>query len=86
MIEKMLAAHVTMTGLYGMLDDLVKDAERIYCASGNPDDKRRWDKLMQSRAAHVESMCHFAEAGGAEVTPAAEKSTGETLNANRAAL
>lgn len=51
MIDDMLAAHVTMVGLYMMLDDLVAQAERTYCASGKADDKRQWDKLMQSRAA-----------------------------------
>lgn len=86
MTDEMRKAHVTMANLYGMLEALISEAERTYCASGKPDDKRRWDKLMQSRAAHVESMCHFAEAGGAEVTPAAEKNAGEALNANREAL
>lgn len=86
MIDNMLAAHVTMVGLYMMLDDLVAQAERTYCASGKADDKRQWDKLMQSRAALIESMSHFAEAGGAEIVQPAKAPTAETLNANGKAL
>lgn len=82
MIEKMLAAHVTTAGLYGMLNDLVSEAERMYCASGKAEDRRRWDKLMQSRAAVIEAMCHFAEAGGAEIVPSGKAGADENLSAN----
>lgn len=86
MIDEMQAAHVTAAGLYGMLNDLVKDAERTYRASGKADDKRRWDKLMQSRASMVEAMCHFAEAGGAEIVSSGKAGADENLNANGKAL
>ena len=86
MIEEMLAAHVTMTALYGMLNDLVAKGERTYCASGKVEDKLRWDKLMQARASQVEAMCHFAEAGGAEIVQPAKTPPAEPLNANGRAL
>ena len=86
MIEKMLAAHVTMAGLYGMLNGLVSEAERMYCASGKAEDKRRWDKLMKSRASIVEGICHLAEAGGAEIITYGQLKRDETLNANSEAL
>ncbi len=86
MIEEMLAAHVTMAGLYGMLNDLVGKAERTYCESGKADDKFKLDKLTMARSALGESMGHFAEAGGAEIVQPAKTLPGEPLNANGKAL
>ena len=86
MIEEMLEAKAAMPRLYWLLAGLVSDAERTYCASGNADDKHRWDKLMQSRDALIEAMCHFCEAGSADIVPAAKTPPAAPLNANGKAL
>ena len=79
-------AKVDMTRLYWLIESLVRDAERTYCASGKAEDKMRLEKLLQSHAAHVESMVRFGEAGGADIVPAAKAPTAEQLNANSEAL
>lgn len=86
MIEKTLQTHTAMAGLFDMLQGLVSEAERTYCASGKAEDKMRLDKLLQSRAAHVESMVRFGEAGGADIVPATNAPPAAPLNANSEAL
>lgn len=86
MIVKMLEAKAAMTKLYHLMIDIVSEAEGAYCASGKLEDRMRLAGMMQSRAALIESMGHFAEAGGAEIVQPAKAPTGETLNANGKAL
>ena len=86
MIKKMLQSKAYMTSLHMLLIDLVNDAERTYCASGKAEDKMRLEKLLQSHAAHVESMVRFGEAGGAYLAPATKAPPAEHLNANSEAL
>lgn len=75
-----------MTAIWTTLNEMIVVAERTYCASGKAEDKMRWDKLLQSHAAHVESMVRFGEAGGADIVPATNVPPVEPLNANGRAL
>lgn len=75
-----------MTAIWTTLNEMVGVAERTYCASGKAEDKRRWDKLMQSRAAMVEAMSHLADSRRAEVVASRRVKHDEPLNANGKAL
>lgn len=86
MIDEMLEAKAAMTKLYHLMIDIVSEAEGAYCASGKLEDRVRLAGMMQSRAALIESMSHFAEAGGAVIVQPAKTPPGEPLNANGKAL
>lgn len=85
-IHKLLAVHMTMAGLHAMLDDIVSEAEGVYCASARPEDKARLNHLLMARSSHIETMRHFAEAGGAEIVPSGQSGPADDLNSDGVAL